>query len=108
MGDGDVVEGGHEVKAEILRSRTGEERKSGLIMGKPSAALFGEPVFLEAAVGFVREGEFDLVGQEEFSHEVVQIAAGLGLPKISGNLGFGEGFAGEESENLRGHGRLCP
>jgi hypothetical protein len=42
------------------------------------ATLIGEPIFLEAAVGFVREGHFEETGGEERLDMTLVVEAGVG------------------------------
>jgi len=45
-------------------------------LGQPSPALGGEPVFLQAAVGFVRNGAFDEIIGQHLTNALVQLAGG--------------------------------
>ena len=46
------------------------------VPGEPGAALGGEAVFLEAAVGFAGEGALDEAGSEHLTNALVELARG--------------------------------
>lgn len=50
--------------------------KSMRVPGEPGAALVGEAVFLESAVGFVREGALDEVVNEHLANAFVEFSRG--------------------------------
>ncbi len=59
------------------------------VPGEPGAALGGEAVFLEAAVGFAGAVVFDSVALDQFCHEFVQVTGRLGPAKVTGDFRFG-------------------